>query len=281
MATANLKNQIAKKESKQGTERPQRSIKDLIKVMEPQIKLALPSVITPERFTRIALSAVSNSPKLADCTQQSFLAALMNAAQLGLEPNTPLGQAYLIPYFSKKKNAYEAQFQIGYKGLIDLAHRSGEFKTIYAKEVYENDEFHFEFGLEPKLIHIPALRDRGEIAFYYGVFTLVNGGFGFDVMTADEVKNFAKSASKSFGDGPWQSNFVEMAKKTLIKRVLKSAPIKTEFARQVQQDMTVKTELNEDMSDVENEIEYEIYEDTGEVVDYSGTPFSEEEKEQS
>ena len=77
------------------------SIADMIKAMEPEIKKALPQVITPERFTRMALSALNTTPKLAECSQMSFLGALMNAAQLGLEPNTPLGQAYLIPYRNK------------------------------------------------------------------------------------------------------------------------------------------------------------------------------------
>lgn len=88
------------------------SIKDWIVAMKPQIEAALPSVITPERFTRMALTAISSNPKLAKCTPKSFMGALMNAAQLGLEPNTPLNQAYLIPY-KNKKEIYEAQFQIG------------------------------------------------------------------------------------------------------------------------------------------------------------------------
>ena len=130
------------------------SIKDLIKAMEPEIKKALPAVITPERFTRMALSALNTTPKLSECTQMSFLAALMNAAQLGLEPNTPLGQAYLIPYNNKGK--LECQFQIGYKGMIDLAYRNPQMQIISAQTVYENDEFEYELGLDPKLFHRPA-----------------------------------------------------------------------------------------------------------------------------
>ena len=107
------------------------AITDMIKVLEPEIKRALPSVITPERFTRMALSAINNTPKLAECTQMSFLAALMNAAQLGLEPNTPLGQAYLIPY--QNKGTLECQFQLGYKGLINLAYRNEQLQTIQAQ----------------------------------------------------------------------------------------------------------------------------------------------------
>lgn len=130
------------------------SIPDMVKAMMPEIKKALPTVLTPERFTRIALSALNNTPALQKCTPMSFLAALMNAAQLGLEPNTPLGQAYLIPY--KNKGVLECQFQIGYKGLIDLAYRNGQMQTIQAQAVYENDEFSYEYGLEPKLSHRPA-----------------------------------------------------------------------------------------------------------------------------
>ena len=145
-------------------------IADMIKVMEPQIKRALPEVITVERFTRMALSALNTTPKLRECTQISFLAALMNAAQLGLEPNTPLGQAYLIPY--KNKGQLEVQFQIGYKGLIDLAYRNGDMQTIQAQVVYDNDFFEYEYGLNPILVHRPAFSDRGEAIYFYGLSIL-------------------------------------------------------------------------------------------------------------
>ena len=124
-----------------------KTIQQYIKSMEGEIKRALPSVITPERFTRMVLSALSTNPKLAACTPKSFLGAMMSAAQLGLEPNTPLGQAYLIPY--RNKGVDEVQFQIGYKGLVDLAYRSGEVEVVQAQTVYENDKFECEYGLEP------------------------------------------------------------------------------------------------------------------------------------
>ena len=110
----------------------------------------------------------------------SFLAALMNAAQLGLEPNTPLGQAYLIPY--NNKGVMECQFQIGYKGLIDLSYRNPQMQIISAQAVYENDDFSYELGLNPKLEHCPTLGERGEVRLFYGFFKLVNGGFGFEVL---------------------------------------------------------------------------------------------------
>ena len=183
------------------------TIQDMVKAMMPEIKKALPSVITPERFTRIALSALNNTPQLQQCTPMSFLAALLNAAQLGLEPNTPLGQAYLIPY--RNKGTLECQFQIGYKGLIDLAYRNGQMQTIQAQAVYENDTFEYEYGLEPRLVHRPAYSERGTLVYFYGIFRTVNGGYGFSVMSKAEMDLYAKTYSKAFDSGfsPWKSSY--------------------------------------------------------------------------
>ena len=226
------------------------SIAELIKVMKPEIERALPEVITPERFTRMALSALNTTPKLAECSQMSFLSALMNAAQLGLEPNTPLGQAYLIPY--KNKNGLECQFQIGYKGLLDLAYRNPEMQIVQAHEVYENDEFDYELGMNPKLVHKPTLGDRGELRLFYGMFRLTNGGFGFEVMSKTAVESYAREYSQSYDSSfsPWQKNFIDMAKKTVIKKALKYAPLRTDFRRAMSTDGTIKEELNEDMTEV-------------------------------
>ena len=155
MTTTNQQGMIAKKANNSVAKKTNLTIKDYIKLYEEEIAKALPTVMTPERFTRIALSAVGNTPKLAVCTPQSFLGAMMNAAQLGLEPNTPLGQAYLIPYENRKKGITECQFQIGYKGLLDLAYRSGEVSMVDAQVVYENDKFDYELGLNPILKHKP------------------------------------------------------------------------------------------------------------------------------
>ena len=256
-------------QSAQISQKPKK-MQDYIKKMQGEIAKALPSVLTPERFTRITLSALSTNAKLAETTPQSFLGAMMTAAQLGLEPNTPLGQAYLIPY--RNHGVLECQFQLGYKGLIDLAYRSGEVSTIQAHVVYENDEFEYELGLEPKLRHVPAKSDRGDPVFFYAVFRTKDGGYGFDVMSVDDVRAHAKKYSKSYSNGPWQTNFEEMAKKTVLKRVLKYAPLKTDFVRGLSADETIKTQISEDMFSVPDEtvIESEGYavdEATGEVLD--------------
>ena len=233
------------------------SIADMVKAMEPEIKRALPSVLTPERFTRMALSALNNTPKLAECTPMSFLAALMNAAQLGLEPNTPLGQAYLIPY--KNRGILECQFQLGYKGMLDLAYRNERMQSIEAHTIYANDEFHYELGLDPMLKHVPAWEDRGEITGFYAVFKLDNGGVRFEVMSKADIDRYAATFSKAFSSdySPWKTNYEQMAKKTVIKQLLKYAPIKSDFRKAISMDETIKTELSVDMSEVRNEdVEY-------------------------
>lgn len=141
MAEVRQKGIIAKTANAVAKQGEAQTIKDYIKMYEGEIAKALPSVMTPERFARIVTTAVTNNPKLAQCTPQSFVGAMLNSAQLGLEPNTSLGQAYLIPYGNK------CQFQIGYRGLLDLAFRTGEVKSITAEVVKENDTFEYELGL--------------------------------------------------------------------------------------------------------------------------------------
>lgn len=218
---------------------------DLIERMGPAIRRALPRSISPERFTRIALTAVRANPQLQACNHMSFLAALMQSAQLGLEPNTPLGQAYLIPYGT------EVQFQIGYQGLLALAYRTGEYKSISAHPVYPNDEFDYEFGLHPYIKHKPAKKPQGEPVYYYAVYHLQNGGYGFAVMSREEVEEHRDRYSPSWQKSkisPWRTSFDEMALKTVLKRALKYAPKAAEVAVAMAADESVKTEISEDMS---------------------------------
>lgn len=264
MASTTIQNQVAK------ATKNTKTMAEYIKGMESEIKKALPSVITPERFTRMTLSALSVNPALPSCTPKSFLGAMMSAAQLGLEPNTPLGQAYLIPYKNNHKvkdengnekwvTENEVQFQIGYKGLIDLAYRSGEVELVQAQIVYENDTFECQYGLDPKLVHIPADKDRGNAIKVYALFKTKSGGYGFEVMSMDDVKEHAKKYSQSYSSSfsPWTKNFEEMAKKTVLKKVLKYAPMKSDFVRAVVQDETIKSDISDDMYSVADETIYD------------------------
>jgi recombination protein RecT len=246
-----IQNQVATTNSGE-----KKTMQQYVKAMEGEIKKALPSVITPERFTRMVLSAMSTNPKLSSCTPGSFLGAMMSAAQLGLEPNTPLGQAYILPYMNK--GTLEAQFQIGYKGLIDLAYRSGEVELVQAHIVYSNDTFECEFGLEPKLVHKPADSDRGDPVKVYAMFKTKSGGYGFDVMSMDDVKKHAEKYSQAYKSNysPWKTSYEEMAKKTCLKRVLKYAPLKSDFVKAMVQDEVIKSGLSDDMYEVKNETFY-------------------------
>lgn len=259
----NLKNQLQNKANNTNQVKkasPSKGMEQLLTKMGGQIQKALPSMVSSERFQRVALTAFSNNTKLQQCDPMSFIAAMMQSAQLGLEPNTPLGQAYLIPY------GKQVQFQIGYKGLLELAQRSGKIKTLYAHEVRENDTFDIDYGLNQTLTHKPLLKgDRGEVIGYYAVYHLDTGGNSFIFMTKDEVLEHAKRFSKTYNSGPWQTDFDAMAKKTVIKQLLKYAPLSIELQRATSMDETVKTEISDDMSLVQDEgIEAEFTELTDE-----------------
>lgn len=255
-----IRNELANKQqnapAKQVT--PEQSLNGLLKRMGPEIQRALPKHMDADRMARIALTAVRTTPKLLECDQMSFLAALMQSAQLGVEPNTGLGQAYLIPY------GKQVQFQLSYKGLIDLAVRSGQYKAIYAHEVYTNDELVFEYGLYKDLKHVPASIPEGEPIGYYAVYHLQNGGFDFVYWTRERIDQHAKKFSQAVQKGwtsPWKTNYDAMAKKTVLKEVLKYAPKSIEFQKTVEADSSIKQEIGPDMSEV-IDVQHEIIEET-------------------
>ena len=194
-----------------------------IQQMAPQIEAALPKHIDPGRIARVAMTAVRQNHKLAQCTRESFLGGLLVASQMGLEINTPLGHAYLIPYAGK------ATLVVGYKGIMDLAYRTGLCKTISAEAVYDGDLFDYELGITKKLTHKPPKTgERGQVIGYYGYYLLENGGFDFVYWTHEQVVAHGKKFSKSFNNGPWKTNFDQMAKKSVIKAALNYAPMALE-----------------------------------------------------
>jgi recombination protein RecT len=219
---------------------PYQNIQDLFKRMAPEIAKVLPKHIKSDHLLRVALTEIRKNPKLLECSSQSLLGALMLAAQLGLEPGI-LGHAYLIPYYNSKTRSTEVQFQIGYKGYIDLVRRSGELQTLDVHEVCRNDVFEYEYGLTPKLMHRPALENRGEVYCYYAIAKLKDGGFSYLVMSIQDVEKFRKR-SKSPDYGPWVTDYDAMAKKTVIKQLAKYLPLSTEIQTQIVQDEVTKKE---------------------------------------
>lgn len=217
-------------------------MKNTIKASLPQFTSALPKAIKPERFQSMVLTAVNTNQKLMACDPLSVVASALQSAQLGLEPNTPLGQAYLIPYEERKmvNGVWQTvrtvcNFQIGYRGLITLAFNSGELQSLDAQEVYANDDFDFNYGLNMTLKHIPATHNRKQPGekptHYYAVYKLKNGGQGMAVMTYEDVLEHAKKFSKTYNkktgkfSGPWADNFDAMAKKTVLLKLMKYMPM--------------------------------------------------------
>ena len=216
------------------------SVRRQLELMAPEFSKVLPQHLPVDRLLRIAMTTARNTPKLLDCDRTSLFSAIMTCAQLGLEPDGVLGQAYLIPYGNK------VQLVVGYKGLISLARNSGDVMNISAHEVREKDHFKFSFGLNEILEHTPARGDRGDITHFYAVARFKSGGAHMDVRTVEEVEatrdasNGYKSAlryAKRDKEGnitsinsPWHDHFVEMGKKTAIRAIAKYLPMSVQRA---------------------------------------------------
>lgn len=207
------------------------TLRGLFDKSKSSIAAVMPKHLTPDRLLKITLAAASRTPALLDCTPESILLSVMQAAQLGLEPNTPLGLSYLIPYDNTKTRRKEAQFIPGYRGLIKLAHQSGDIADLRSRVVYAGDEFRVEYGLTEKLEHIPLFgSEKRDLVAVYAVATLKGSSTPhFEVMTRADV-DAIRSRSRSGNSGPWVSDFSEMARKTAIRRICKSLPLSVELS---------------------------------------------------
>lgn len=199
--------------------------------MQAQIRAALPKHMTPERLARIVTTEIRKVPKLAECTPASFFGAVIQCAQLGLEPGNSLGHAYLLPY------GKDVQLIIGYRGMIDLARRSGQIISIDARAVYDGDKFECRLGLDPHIDHQPDWsnpnRSKSEkLQFVYAVAKLKDGGLQFDVMSRSEIEAI-RGRSKAGNGGPWKTDYAAMALKTVVRRLFKFLPVSIEIQRAV------------------------------------------------
>jgi recombination protein RecT len=216
--------------------------------MNTEIAKALPRHLSAEHFARVVTTAIKTTPALRECEPISICAAVMLAAQLGLEPGT-FGHCYLIPYNNGKTGRKECQFQIGYRGLLDLVRRSGQVEAINCEAAYSKDEFQIVLGLNPDIVHKPCMdEDRGDLVAIYAVARLKGGCVQTAWMTAKEIQKhrvrFSKAGSRS---SPWDTDFVEMGKKTVLKRLCKLLPMSVDIFRGVDQDGTVKRSIAADM----------------------------------
>lgn len=204
------------------------------------IARALPRHVKVEKIISAALTAVQLNPKLLDCDRTSVLRSIVIASALGLEPGGALGSAYLVPY------GKTCTLIPGYRGLIDLARRSGSVKAVEARVVYDCDEFVYEYGTTTKVKHIPRL-DRPESARMiaaYCVVTLSDGMPVIEVMSAKEIEA-VRGRSRSANNGPWVTDHDEMARKTVVRRALKYAPLSTELANAVALDDRAEGETDQ------------------------------------
>lgn len=237
-------------------------------VMKEQFKKALPKYMTTDRFVRMAITAINSNPLIAEGSQSSVFAAMMNSAQLGLEFNTPLGEAYLIPYENKKKGIVEINFQVGYHGLLKLAYNTGQFKRITAREVKENEEFEINYGTG-EISHKPCLTgDSGDVIGYYAIYQTKDGGQDIFYMSKEDAKAYGLKYSvpfSKFNSGPWVDNFDAMAKKSALIQVLKYAPKATEADKLVQATSVDNANITDykqgDDGSVEFDIDYEVVDD--------------------
>lgn len=263
MSTTAKNSLTATKETTIAEKKP-KTIFDIIQAGAKQFATALPKHINTDRFVRIAITTIRQNPKLAQCSQESLLGALMVSAQLGLEPGT-LGQCYLIPY------GRECQFQIGYKGMIELLRRSGQLKDIYAYSVYENDDFEITYGLDRNLIHKPNLANKGNFLGCYCVAILKDDTRAFEYMTKEEIEAHAKKFSKTFGNGPWKTDFEAMSHKTVVKKMLKWLPLSVEFLENIEKD-----DKSFKVAETKNAEDIEIIESDGDIINAETGEFIEE-----
>jgi recombination protein RecT len=231
-------------------------VSGLLEKYKPQIAAALPGHMTPERMIRIALTMISQSPLLQKCNANTLCGAVVQASILGLEPNSVLGECYIIPYFNSKANCYEAQLQVGYKGHCKLARNSGEIAMIDAQAVRAHDDFTFEKGDCPALRHKWAADGtRGDIIGYWAGFRTKTGEFNFEYWTLAEVYEhrdrycrgaFERDKSgklvlkngKPVLQGAWADSPDWMAKKTVLIQVLKLAPKSVQMQQAINLDET-------------------------------------------
>lgn len=229
-----------------------KTIEAFLDRMQGEMARILPQHISAERMARIVLTEVRRVPLLVQCTQPSFYGALMTCAQLGLEPGVS-GEAYLIPFKNTRKNCYEVQLIIGYQGMAKLFWQSPLARSLDAQVVFENDDFDYAYGLEPKLVHKPLLSgDRGQVIAYYAVARMANGGSAFVVMSPDDIEKI-RDRSRAKDDGPWKTDRDWMSKKTCIRQIFKLLPRSPELSQALAQDGAVRTDLSEAGIDLEPE----------------------------
>ena len=212
----------------------QKTIKELLlgDAMREQFAKALPSLLPPDRFIRVALTAMNKTPKLTKCTHESFFNSLLTLAQLGIEPDGR--RAHLIPYENRKAGTVECQLIVDYKGIVELIMRTGLAARIHADVVCENDVFEYDMGAVTKH-KIDFRKPRGEMYAAWAMVEMRDGSRAVAVMSREEIEKI-RSRSRAGQNGPWVTDYNEMAKKTVFRRLSKMVPWAAEIRDAIEAD---------------------------------------------
>lgn len=197
-------------------------LQDLLAKQSKAIASLVPEHLTPERLMRVAVNCVSKTPGLQQCTPSSLLNCVLAAAEVGLEPGGVLGQFYLVPF------GQVCTPIIGYRGLLELARRTGQIASIRAVVVHQKDVFEVSEGIEQTIVHKPSLAEApGPLVFVYAVAKLKDGSIQVEVMSKAQV-DAVRARSRAGNNGPWVTDYDEMAKKTVFRRLAKWLPLASE-----------------------------------------------------
>jgi recombination protein RecT len=213
-----------------------RTFKDLLVKRQGAMKQIAANGIDPQRVIQVLLASIQKTPSLANCTQESIFRCAMHSVELGFYPGSVDQKAYLVPFKD------QCTLIVGYKGMVELAYRSRLIKSIRARAVYEGDKFSYKDGLSPVLDWEPGdtPRDPKKITHAYCIVETKDGGVIYDVMTKAEI-DAIRGRSKASGSGPWVTDYAEMAKKTIMRRTLKMAPMSIEMVKADAIDMATET----------------------------------------
>ena len=269
----------AKQEIKQ-SQQQDNSFAGLIKRCAPQLQAVMPKGFTPERLTQLAIATYKQIPDLRECSVQSMLSCCLKCAEIGLEPNDIMGNAYILPYNNRKTGRKEAQFILGKNGMLELVRRSGQVKTVRTQCVYEGDDFDYwedetgvHFSFKPNL---DADHSAKKLKLVYLSCHLKDGGFVFLQMSKKEVDE-VKDRSKASKFGPWSSDYAAMAEKTVIRRAFNRGllPRSVEVAKAVTDDESTPVILDEDgtrifddpLAPEPTEVPANVDAETGEIIE--------------
>ncbi|KKN12268.1 hypothetical protein LCGC14_1018200 [marine sediment metagenome] len=219
----------------------------------------MPKHMTPEKLVKGILAAATRNPRILECTQQSILNCAIVSASMGLDIGRPRGGAYMAPFRNNKApgRPYEATLIPDYRGLMDLAYRSGRVLSIEARAVYSNDVFDWAYGSDSHVTHKPALKDRGELLAVYGVAHIRDARPAMYVMGLDEVDEH-RARSRASKDGPWVTDYVPMALKTVVKSLVNWLPQSQDDLLERAAEYDSRQDRGEGVADLFDVIEVEV-----------------------